>query len=370
MNLTQNTNQVLINVAILIIVLLCFTNCSEDKLKSDNLKSFTEKTIPRTVNLAGKKYFFEEIKVPLKIFIKNNKLIIGESRRVPEDFPPIHVLDAKKMKYLRPFGKIGFGPGEVSDVSGIDLGANDNTFWVYSAMSKHFSEFDLDDTTSLSKNQIKQEGDFYMAMAMAWSSDSTVMCRMVNDPHQFVEFSIDGRRLANYGKWEDHLVREDLTNYMMSDLHMGWFKGNQINNVYASAGVYRDRIEILNKEKGKIFITDGPFNYIPKFTIANSSGSSNKLIVGIAEPLAYLDIAISKNYIFGLYSDKTEKQLRESNEIANDIYAFDLEGKIKCNFILDISIRGLAVDEESQKLYGITTDEDPGIAVFDLPNIK
>lgn len=80
----------------LIIILLSLSNCSEDKLKSDNVKSFTEKTIPRTVNLAGKKYFFEEIKVPLKIFIKNNKLIIGESRRVPEDFPPIHVLDAKK----------------------------------------------------------------------------------------------------------------------------------------------------------------------------------------------------------------------------------------------------------------------------------
>ena len=370
MNLTQNTNQVLINVAILIIVLLCFTNCSEDKLKSDNLKSFTEKTIPRTVNLAGKKFFFEAIKIPLKIFVKNNKLIIGESRRIPEAYPPIHIVDEKNMEYLRPFGKRGFGPGEVSDVSGIDLGANDNTFWVYSAMSKHFSEFALNDSTSLSKNQIKQEGDFFMAMAMAWSSDSTVMCRMVNDPHQFVEFSIDGRRLANYGKWEDHLVREDLTNYMMSDLHMGWYKGNQLNNIYASAGGYRDRIEILNKENGSIYITDGPFNYIPKFTIVNSSGSSGALIVDITEPLAYLDIAISKNYIFGLYTGKTEKQLRESSEIANDIYVFNLEGNILLKIILDISIRGLAVDEESQKLYGITTDEDPGIAVFDLPDLK
>jgi len=369
-NLTKKSNQILLNVAMLIIILLPLTNCSEDKLKSDNLKSFTEKTIPRTVNLAGNKYFFEAIKVPLKIFIKNNKLIIGESRRIPEDFPPIHILDAKNMEYLRPFGKIGFGPGEVSDVSGIDLGADEKTFWVYSAMEKRFSEFALEDTTSLSKNQIKQEGDFYMAMAMTWSSDSAVMCRMVNDPHQFVEFSIDGKRLANYGKWEDHLVREDLTNYMMSDLHLGWFKGNQLNSVYASAGVYRDRIEILNKEKGKIFITDGPFNYIPKFTIVNSSGSSNKLIVDIAEPLAYLDIAISKKYIFGLYSGKTEKQLRKSSEIANDIYVFDLEGNIKYKFILDISIRGLAVDQESQKIYGITTDEDPGIAVFDLPKLK
>ncbi|WP_235941488.1 BF3164 family lipoprotein [Cyclobacterium roseum] len=370
MTLTKNTNQILINVAILIVILLPLTNCSEDKLKSDNLKSFTEKTIPRTMNLVGNKYFFENIKNPLKIFVKNNKLIIGESRRIPEEYPPIHIIDAKNMKYLRPFGKRGFGPGEVSDVSGIDLGGKENTFWVYSAMSKYFSEFTLDDTTTLSKNQIKQEGDLFMAMAMAWSSDSTVMCRLVNDPHQFVEFSIDGRRLANYGKWQDHLVREDLTNYMMSDLHLGRFKGNQQNNIYASAGFYRDRIEILNKESGSIFITDGPFNYIPEFTIVNSSGSSGKLIVDAAEPSAYYDISISKNYIFGLYSGKTEKQKSESSEIANDIYVFDLEGTIKSKFILNISIRGLTVDEENQKIYGITTDENPGLAVFDLPNLK
>jgi hypothetical protein len=123
-----------------LIIILLFANCSEQKSEDENLKSFREQEIPQTINLTGEKHFFEEIKNPLKIFIKNNKLIIGESRRIYEELPPIHILDAKSMEYLTPKGKLGFGPGEVSDVSGIDLGHNENTFWVYSAMEKQKSK--------------------------------------------------------------------------------------------------------------------------------------------------------------------------------------------------------------------------------------
>lgn len=367
---TEYTKPIFMHVTVVLTILLFFTNCSNQKTENSNIKIFNEKSIPKTINIVGKKHFLEEIKNPIKIFIKNNMLIIGESRRIYAELPPIHILDAKSMQYLTPKAKLGFGPGEVSDVSGIDLGHNENTFWVYSAMEKRFSEFAMDDTASLSNNQIKQAGDFFMAMAMTWSSDSTVMCRLVNDPHQFVEFNIDGRRLANYGKWKDHLIREDMTNYMMSDLHLGSFKGSQTNNIYASAGYYRDRIEILNRKSGNIIVTDGPFNYVPKFKIVTNIGSSGKLIVDIEEPVAYLDIDVSDNYIFGLYSGKTEKQKREESEIANDVYVFDLDGNIKSKLQLNISIRALAVDEKSKKIFGITTDEDPGIAVFDLPSLN
>jgi hypothetical protein len=370
MKLAKYTNEKLSNIIKLSFMMFIFTGCSEQIPKIDNLKIFNINEIPKTIKLSGKKHFFEPVKMPDKIYTKNGKLIIGESRRLYAELPPIHIIDAQNMAYLRSLGKVGFGPGEISDVSGIDLGYDENSIWIYSAMEKRFSEFLLDDTTSLSKNQIKQAGDFYMAMAMTWSSDSTVMCRLVNDPHQFAEFHIDGRRLVNYGNWEDILVRKDLTNYMMSDLHFGWFKGSQLNNVYASAGAYRDRIEILNRENGIIIITDGPINYIPKFDIVDNRGSSGKLIVDIGEPLAYLDIVITGNNILGLYTGKTEKQLSEESEIARDIYVFDLEGNIISKIELDISIRALAVDEKSKKIFGITTDEDPGIAVFDLPSLN
>jgi len=252
----------------------------------------------------------------------------------------------------------------------MDAGSNENTFWVYSSMEKRFSEFNLEDTTSLSSNQIKQEGDFFMAMAMKFSSDSTVMCRMVNDPFRFVEFSLDGQRIKNYGKWKDILVRKDFSDYMMAELHMGYFQGNQGNQTYAYASAYRDRLEILDKKSEQIYLVDGPYNFIPEFTISTSGGNSNGVIVDINEPMAYAAVVVSDDYIYGLYCGRTFREVREASEYATEIYVFDLQGTIICELKLDTSIRALAVNEQAGKLYGITTDEDPGIAVFDLPDLK
>jgi hypothetical protein len=59
--------------------------------------------------------------------------------------------------------------------------------------------------------------------------------------------------------------------------------------------------------------------------------------------------------------------MMNSDQIAKIIYAFSHEGKLICRFDLDRSVRSIAIDEEQKYLYGVTTDEDPGIAVFSLP---
>lgn len=345
-------------------------SCAPNTKRAKNEKTFSFETLPKSISLQGKKKYYPELKMPYTLFTNNDLLIVGESRRTYAEYPPIHLIHSQKMDYLGAKGVIGFGPGELSDVAGMDAGSNENTFWVYSAMEKRFSEFSLEDTASLSSNQIKQEGDFFMAMAMKFSSDSTVMCRMVNDPFRFVEFSLDGRRIKNYGKWKDILVRKDFTDYMMADLHLGYFQGNQRNQTYAYASAYRDRLEILDKKSEQIFLVDGPYNFIPEFTVATSGGKSNGVIVDINEPMAYAAVEVSDDYIYGLYCGRTFREVREGSEYATEIYVFDLQGTIICELKLDTSIRALAVNEQAGKLYGITTDEDPGIAVFDLPNLK
>ena len=224
---------------------------------------------------------------------------------------------------------MGFGPGEITDSFGLDGGSREGSFWVYSAMGKRFSEFNLNDTLRLSHHQVKQEEGFFMAISLAWSSDSTVMSRLANDRHRFVEFHIDnGTRVGDYGLWTDILARKDLSDYMMAELHQGWLKGNQEKDAYVSAGMFRDRLEILNKNNGEIISVDGPTNFIPKFDIVSSTTQSTAIIVDINEPLAYLDVYITDDNIYGLYSGRTERQLQEGDLHATEIYVFDLEGNI------------------------------------------
>jgi hypothetical protein len=121
-----------------ILLILAFA-CSE---------KHTEK---ETMQLESEKIYYEGLKMPMKIRLKNGKLLVSENSRISEGLPPIHVIDTDDMSYMFSQGKIGFGPGEVSDATGFDLGSNDSTFWVYSAMEKRISEFSLFEQSELAK---------------------------------------------------------------------------------------------------------------------------------------------------------------------------------------------------------------------------
>ncbi|AWW31233.1 hypothetical protein DN752_14490 [Echinicola strongylocentroti] len=351
----------------LIVLLMLFVSCSYNKDRFHKVFSF--ESISEIKSLEGVKHEFVELINPKKIELKNKFLIIGESRRIDDYNFPIHIIDKVKMKYLSGKGKIGFGPGEISDAYGIGVSGKDSMLWVYSALEKRFSKFNIYDQEQLSKYQIKQDENFFMATAMAWSSDSSVVCRMANDPKKFVEFKIDGTRLAGYGLWQNLEVGEELNDFNMGQLNHGWFKGNREKNIYVNAGYNRDHIEILHKRKGEIYTIDGPRNEIPKYKfVSGGKGRLNRLIIDEDNPKAYRDVCIGDEYIYGLYSGYTRKEILREGKYANDIFVFNYQGDIIDHYKIDISLSAFTVDDKSGKIYGITADENPGIAVFNVPD--
>ncbi|GGF48057.1 BF3164 family lipoprotein [Echinicola rosea] len=353
----------------LIISIFLFSIGCSDQTKSTKFhKKFKNEDISETINLKGNKHIFEQIISPIFIMKKGDNLIIGESRRISPENPLIHIVNIKSKQYKQSKGVVGFGPGETPDILNLTSGLSENSFWVVSGMSKTFYEFNLEDTTLLASNQIKQGEDLYMAGLMQWSSDSTIICRMVNDPHQFVEFNISGNRIKNFGDWDNYQLGKDLNDYMMCDLHMGQFDGDASSGFFAAAGFYRDRIELLNRNKGTIVTIDGPTLSPPQFDIVSgNNGASSSIVVDYNEPLSYLDVAIDNNLIYGLYCGRNEKEINKKGEYGNRIFVFDVAGNILREYKLDISIRNITIDSEGDRILGVTTDKNPGIAEFPLP---
>ncbi|WP_186756025.1 BF3164 family lipoprotein [Echinicola salinicaeni] len=350
------------------VVIIMMGACDSEKSEDKNHKYFTEEDITEKVTLKSEKYYFEELKRPMRIMVKGEFLIIGEHNRIDSKLPPVHIIDRNNWKYVGSKGVIGFGPGEISDAYMLDAGDEKDVFWVYSASEKKFSEFNIDDTLRLSKNQIKQNGKFYMAISMVLSSDNTLICRMANDPNRFVEFDMDGNRLNGFGDWKSFPLSKNLNNYMMCDLHLSRLSGNLEKDIFVAAGVKRDRVEILNRKNKEIIVINGPVNQVPKFHLTKgTNGASTSVIMDRDEPYKYRDVFVGDKYIYGLYCGRTNKEINSTGLNATEVFVFDLEGNILRSLSLDRSLQNLVVDEKKHKLYGITTDEDPGIAVFEMP---
>lgn len=343
------------------LVLLILLGCSDPQQYSvTNEKSFSRADVT-VIALIGKKFQYDEILMPRSILHKEGRLIISD--RSGDNYLT-HIVETKNMKYQFPMGKVGYGPNEMSHVWTIESGFDSDSFWGYSIMDKIFSQYPLKDTPERHAiKQIKQKEDFFLAMGLTWSSDTSLMSYLVSGKERFMEFGIDGKRIKGYGKWEG-LIPGDFSDYIIASVHQGKLSGNPAGDKFIKACVFRDRIEILDKKSENIIAVNGPINHIPEFSIVGS-GTNESIAIKEDQPFGYLDAYFGENKIFGLYSGKSHADKEALGEGETEIFVFDIDGNIQKILTLNTPIISLSVDELNRKIYGITIDQDPGLVVFE-----
>ena len=350
----------------LLILILIAHSCSKEPVSDFTI---SEKS---SFALTGNKVYLPELIMPYKIELKGSFLIVIESSRLPENKPLIHIINKKDLSYHLGKGVMGIGPNEITDAHLFDPGFSDSTFWVNSTISKRMAEFSLYDTSKLSISEFKQPQNMYSVINMQLITDSSYLCVMAADANKLVAFSRTGERLGGYGKWEsleDRGIESDgsqINNYIISEVNSGWFKRSSFNKLYVKAGIHRDRLEIFDFKTKSFIELDGPRMELPGFDIVGS-GVNTGVIIADNHPYGHRDIAFSENYIYDLYGGYSEQDYLSKGILAKTIYVIEKDGEVKYKLDLDVSIRCLTVDENLGKIYGITTDEDPGIAVFDMP---
>ncbi|AKP52930.1 MULTISPECIES: BF3164 family lipoprotein [Cyclobacterium] len=355
----------LLNKNNLLILISGLLLCACKKSDPSN-KVFTKETIPKSIELVSQKYYYPELLKPNNLLVKNDFIVIQELTNQP----PMHILDKKTLQYLNSKGESGFGPGEITDSFMFDFGNDEGTFWVYSLGGKTYSEFELRDDSHQPTQQIKQKENFITAINLVWATDSSVMTRMANDPARYIEFKLEGDRINEFGTWKEIEPKKEfkgISNFNLGDLHQGKLLRKPNSDIFVHVGIRRDRIEILNRKTGEILAINGPLNHVPGFSIVGK-GSGAGLVINEGEPYAYSSACLGNKYIYGLFCGRNREELLNSEINSTTVYVFDYEGNSKFELILDRSLQSIAVDEKSGKLYGITTDRDPGLAVFSLPD--
>lgn len=330
-----------------------FGTCTEKKEKLVEL------------DLKGKKMVYKELLNPDKVRVNGNNLYVLESPSMDAMASPIHVIETRNNTYLKSFGTIGFGPGEISDASSIEFGSNDSSFYIYSSIDKKISEFSFSNT-DLAKHQVKQKGDFFKAYSVLRSGDSTFLGLTVDSPSRLVEFSASGDSLAGYGDLENFSERTDLDYFNLSQMNMGWFASNTSRTHFVIANLFSNKIEIFDRDKltfDRFYLS--PKEYMKFDLIAESSGYS--VHWDLSSPYHFRDVVVTEDRIFALYGGISEAKIQTESDIAKTVYVFSFAGEIIAKYSLDRSVKSIAVNKDLSKIYGISTDSDPGIVEFELP---
>lgn len=321
-------------------------------------------------NLTSTKTYLPQLLVPYKIDRKDSFLIVRESTSAPPDKPPIHVLNQSNLSYHMAKGVFGYGPNEIGDAHVYDPGFSDSTFWVNSVVNKRISEFSLYDTSRLSVFEFRQPASMLLVTKLLFTADNTFLVDNATDDYNFVNFDQSGNRVQGYGvKQAIKGIPYDgsiTNNFLIAEVNKGLFKRDPYSQIYVQASLYTDKIDIFDFETKEVITVLGPRLEVPVFKIV---GSGVNIGVAFTRELDYghREVSFSEKHIYDLYGGYSQNDYQKTGILAKTIYVLTKKGEMLAKLNLDRSIRSFAVDESLGKIYGITTDEDPGIAVFDIP---
>lgn len=117
-------------------------------------------------------------------------------------------------------------------------------------------------------------------------------------------------------------------------------------------------------KSGDSFIVRGPVGDVLDYKV-ESAGGQVAAFVNPETVRGYIDVFLGKESIFLVFNGKTDIQMRQpGDEISRTIFQFDFEGNPLANFKLDVPIKAITVSEKDRKIYALTQDREPGIAVF------
>ncbi|MHA7131668.1 BF3164 family lipoprotein [Algoriphagus namhaensis] len=342
--------------------LLIFTmfGCNSKQLQEGRLNP----EVLDEYQLSSEKIVHPALVNPLKIFSNEDFLFVFENNRISPDKPLIHVFTLPDLVYQISKGQMGFGPFEIPSADLLQPISSKNEFLVYSGMDKKMVKYSLADSSLLGIDEFRMPasntplGLFYLL------SDSTFLGMSTFDENKFVEVDILGTKKKGFGAWDVIEGKEKMSYFHHFLLNNGWFKTDQSQEIIVNASIFRDRLEIFNINSKEIITLDGPSLELPLFEYYREDMPLN---IPISNPYRYRDVYITVDKIYALYGGLTEAHFKKTGELALDVFVLTKAGVPLYRFKLDRSISSIVVDQKQEKLFGLTTDEDPGIAVFELP---
>ena len=348
----------------LILFALLICSCQKEPEKGDH-RIIKEEDF-KVISLTSKKLYFEQIINPSNIGLAGRNVLISEAWRVPEQHPRIHMIDAENWTYDKAKGKYGEGPLELVDASLFFAGENPDTFWVYSMNRKKLVEYSISDATVLGKSEWKMTEPMMNLWFFMPATDSTYLGISREDKNRILEFDKAGNQIGGYGDWEKIKDGPDLNDYQLAELNSSFFKGNPDEGLFIRVGLRRDRLEIFDNRDKSFIIIDGPELELPPFEIIEAGGIVH-LYHSPDPPYQYRDAAVTDKYVFALYAGVSHSEFKNTAVLAEQIWVFDHKGQPLWKLMLDRSIINFVINEDTNEIYGLTTDEDPGIAVFSIP---
>ncbi len=269
--------------------------------------------------------------------------------------PPVHVIDTRDGSYVDSLGTQGEGPGEFRRVWSFDTAPGSSACWVYDIRLLRLTHVNL--TTYLEDRSLREARQVVLAGAGLptspfWMNDTLLVSPGLISGGRFARYDARGRLIDAVG--EMPAAPEGIAPPLWMNAVRGEARPRPDRSRIALVMNHAARLQIYAPSGQLLAEAVGPEGYPPAPP-------------GDDQRNAYIDLAVTPSFIFGLYSGAPSEE--EDGNFGTLVHVFDWDANFLTAFRLDAPVLGIEADEEAGVLYA--TRHVPSVAVvhyvLDLP---
>ncbi|WP_455665268.1 BF3164 family lipoprotein [Phocaeicola sp.] len=275
-----------------------------------------------------------------------------------------HLIDIKNKIYLGQFGRKGQGPNEFDHPNNIQIYDNDQ-ICCYDGNKAEVKKIEID------------------------SMNRKILCSAIvkfRDNWNFDVIPISSQTFLAHGCYEDAMFRiinekdetlsvfasypykdeseKNISNRLRAMAYQGTMRMN--GRGYMAFAVTHAKLIYLYMVDGDKLIKLGEIiDSYAKYTPDTSVSGAYSVAFDGKYPECYMDLAITDDFVYALYSGRSFKEFETSCRESEYIYVYNWIGKLVKSYKLDIPVSRFCLDQQSKKIYAIANLPDPTIVVFD-----
>ncbi|QTE23538.1 BF3164 family lipoprotein [Polaribacter cellanae] len=272
----------------------------------------------------------------------------------------INLYSEKDYKKINSFGFKGNGPNEFYFPEILPENNNSNEFWIHDINHKKFKKFNLKNILNndfapliVERKNPKILGGFELTII---DNEKIIL----GNDHISGEgtFFIYNKK-ENEIKWIDfYPIIDDIPRKKRAEAYDAFIKYSKENDLIVGASRYFNRINFY-KLNGDLIksLKIGEFEY-PNFNVKTNYVIPQNIVNH------FIGLVLSKNKIYTLYSGYQQKNMSHKDS-RTKLLVFDFKGKLLNSYQLDKNISKFTINENENKLYGLSQDSD-GLSVVNL----
>ncbi len=284
---------------------------------------------------------------------------------------PIHVVSTQDGALVRSVGRAGEGPGEFQQLWSVSPAPEAvSVFWAFDMALGRLTRFDLADESTLDRpwqSQLLTLRANTSVTSVAWLAEDRLLGTGFFLDGRFGTFDGDGALLGTVGPIPEH--EGAIPVHVLQHAYIGTLRARPDRARVVIALRHAGIIEIYDPDGTRLVRVGGPFPFEPVFEVGEGV-SGPQMASGETLRFGYVDVAVTNDRIYALFSGRTRAGFGVEASLAKNIHVFDWSGRLEHSLELDADVIAIAVDTSLPALYAVRHDPSPAVLEYSLAPVR